>query len=110
MSQKIRIKLKSYDYNLVDKSADKIVKTFKNTEYSNPYINDKIRDKFKTMHKFYTKANYSRPVSNINFVGRSRFRVIFVIVISSDCMATSTMQNESTSFLNTRQVANSTRS
>ena len=31
MSQKIRIKLKSYDFNLVDKSADKIVKTVKNT-------------------------------------------------------------------------------
>ncbi len=31
MSQKIRIKLKSYDYNLVDKSAEKIVKTVKNT-------------------------------------------------------------------------------
>ena len=27
MSQKIRIKLKSYDYSLVDKSAEKIVKT-----------------------------------------------------------------------------------
>ncbi|MEL4455529.1 30S ribosomal protein S10 [Lutimonas vermicola] len=31
MSQKIRIKLKSYDHNLVDKSAEKIVKTVKNT-------------------------------------------------------------------------------
>ncbi len=31
MSQKIRIKLKSYDYNLVDKSAAKIVKTVKST-------------------------------------------------------------------------------
>jgi small subunit ribosomal protein S10 len=31
MSQKIRIKLKSYDHNLVDKSADKIVKTVKAT-------------------------------------------------------------------------------
>ena len=31
MSQKIRIKLKSYDHNLVDKSADKIVKTVKST-------------------------------------------------------------------------------
>ena len=31
MSQKIRIKLKSYDYNLVDKSAEKIVKTVKTT-------------------------------------------------------------------------------
>ena len=31
MSQRIRIKLKSYDYNLVDKSAEKIVKTVKVT-------------------------------------------------------------------------------
>ncbi|HBZ33515.1 MAG TPA: 30S ribosomal protein S10 [Bacteroidales bacterium] len=31
MSQKIRIKLKSYDYNLVDKSAEKIVKSVKTT-------------------------------------------------------------------------------
>ncbi len=31
MAQKIRIKLKSYDHNLVDSSADKIVKTVKAT-------------------------------------------------------------------------------
>lgn len=31
MSQKIRIKLKSYDHHLVDKSAEKIVKTVKAT-------------------------------------------------------------------------------
>jgi len=31
MSQRIRIKLKSYDYQLVDKSAEKIYKTVKNT-------------------------------------------------------------------------------
>ena len=31
MSQKIRIKLKSYDHALVDKSADKIVKTVQAT-------------------------------------------------------------------------------
>ena len=31
MSQRIRIKLKSYDHNLVDKSAEKIVKTVKNS-------------------------------------------------------------------------------
>jgi len=31
MSQKIRIKLKSFDHNLVDKSAEKIVKTVKTT-------------------------------------------------------------------------------
>jgi small subunit ribosomal protein S10 len=31
VNQRIRIKLKSYDYNLVDKSAEKIVKTVKST-------------------------------------------------------------------------------
>ena len=31
MSQKIRIKLKSYDHNLIDKSSEKIVKTVKST-------------------------------------------------------------------------------
>ena len=31
MSTKIRIKLKSYDHNLVDKSAERIVKTVKET-------------------------------------------------------------------------------
>lgn len=31
MAQKIRIKLKSYDHNLVDRSAEKIVKTVKGT-------------------------------------------------------------------------------
>lgn len=31
MNQKIRIKLKSYDHNLVDKSSEKIVKTVKST-------------------------------------------------------------------------------
>ncbi|MDR0559492.1 MAG: 30S ribosomal protein S10 [Prevotellaceae bacterium] len=31
MSQKIRIKLKSYDHSLVDKSAEKIVRTVKTT-------------------------------------------------------------------------------
>ncbi|HRP39678.1 MAG: 30S ribosomal protein S10 [Chitinophagales bacterium] len=30
-SQRIRIKLKSYDHNLVDKSAERIVKTVKST-------------------------------------------------------------------------------
>ena len=30
-SQKIRIKLKSYDYTLVDKSAEKIIRTVKQT-------------------------------------------------------------------------------
>lgn len=64
MSQKIRIKLKSYDHNLVDKSAEKIVKTVKMTGavvsgpiplpthkriytvLRSPHVNKKARDQF----------------------------------------------------------------
>ncbi len=64
MSQKIRIKLKSYDYNLVDKSAEKIVKTVKATGavvsgpiplpthtriytvLKSPHVNKKARDQY----------------------------------------------------------------
>jgi small subunit ribosomal protein S10 len=64
MSQKIRIKLKSYDHNLVDKSAEKIVKTVKATGavvsgpiplpthkrlysvLSSPHVNKKAREQF----------------------------------------------------------------
>ena len=64
MSQKIRIKLKSYDHNLVDKSAEKIVKTVKNTGavvngpiplptqkkiftvLRSPHVNNKSREQF----------------------------------------------------------------
>ena len=70
MSQKIRIKLKSYDFNLVDKSADKIVKTVKTTGaivtgpiplpthkkiftvLRSPHVNKKSREQFQTkIHK-----------------------------------------------------------
>jgi small subunit ribosomal protein S10 len=65
MSQKIRIKLKSYDFNLVDKSAEKIVKTVKTTGavvsgpiplpthkriftvLKSPHVNKKAREQFK---------------------------------------------------------------
>ena len=64
MSQKIRIKLKSYDYNLVDKSAEKIVKTVESTGavvsgpiplptdrriftvLKSPHVNKRARDQF----------------------------------------------------------------
>ena len=64
MSQKIRIKLKSYDFNLVDKSAEKIVKTVKATGavvngpiplptskriftvLKSPHVNKKARDQY----------------------------------------------------------------
>ena len=64
MSQKIRIKLKSYDHNLVDKSAAKIVKAVKDngavvsgpiplptrkeifTVLRSPHVNKKAREQF----------------------------------------------------------------
>ena len=64
MSQKIRIKLKSYDHNLVDRTAEKIVKTVKPTGavvsgpiplptklrrycvLTSPHVNKKARDHF----------------------------------------------------------------
>jgi small subunit ribosomal protein S10 len=64
VSQKIRIKLKSYDYNLVDKSAEKIVRTVKSTGavvsgpiplptekkvytvLRSPHVNKKAREQF----------------------------------------------------------------
>jgi len=64
MTQKIRIKLKSYDHNLVDKSAEKIVRTVKATGAvvsgpiplpternvitvnRSPHVNNKAREQF----------------------------------------------------------------
>ena len=51
MSQKIRIKLKSYDHNLVDKSAEKIVRTVKATGAvgrgnRSTFVNKKSREQF----------------------------------------------------------------
>ncbi|MFP4065149.1 MAG: 30S ribosomal protein S10 [Bacteroidales bacterium] len=64
MSHRIRIKLKSYDHNLVDKSAEKIVKTVKTTGavvngpiplptnkqkftvLKSPFVNKKAREQF----------------------------------------------------------------
>ena len=71
MSQKIRIKLKSYDHNLVDKSAEKIVNTVKSTGavvngpiplptnkriytvLRSPHVNKKSREQFQL-------SNYKR--------------------------------------------------
>jgi small subunit ribosomal protein S10 len=64
MGQKIRIKLKSYDHNLVENSAEKIVKTVKSTGAvvsgpiplpthkriftvnKSPFVNKKAREQF----------------------------------------------------------------
>ncbi len=69
-TQKIRIKLKSYDHNLIDKSSDRIVKTVKQTGavvsgpiplptsktiYTvnrSPHVDKKSREQFETrVHK-----------------------------------------------------------
>ncbi|MBX7227686.1 MAG: 30S ribosomal protein S10 [Chitinophagales bacterium] len=65
MAQRIRIKLKSYDHNLVDKSAEKIVKTVRSTGaivsgpiplptnkkiftvLRSPHVNKEAREQFK---------------------------------------------------------------
>ena len=65
INQKIRIKLKSYDHNLIDKSAEKIVKSVKATGavvsgpiplptqkkiftvLKSPHVNKKAREQFK---------------------------------------------------------------
>ena len=64
MSQKVRIKIKSFDHTLVDQSAEKIVKTVKNsgaivsgpsplpthkrifTVLRSPHVNKKAREQF----------------------------------------------------------------
>ena len=70
MSQRIRIKLQSYDHNLVDKSAEKIVKTVRSTGavvtgpiplpthkkiftvLRSPHVNKKAREQFQlSTHK-----------------------------------------------------------
>ena len=70
MAQKIRIKLKSFDYNLVDKSSEKIVKAVKTTGaivsgpiplptkrtiytvLRSPFVDKKSREQFQTkIHK-----------------------------------------------------------
>ncbi len=73
MSQKIRIKLKSYDHNLVDKSAEKIVKTVKSTNAvvsgPIPLPTDKriftiLRSTFvnKKSHEQYQSCTYKRLI------------------------------------------------
>ena len=80
MSQKIRIKLKSYDHNLVDKSAEKIVKTVRSTGavvtgpiplptrrkiftvLRSPHVNKKSREQFQlATHKRLIDIHSSSP-------------------------------------------------
>ena len=82
MSQRIRIKLKSYDHNLVDKSADKIVKTVRNTGavvtgpiplptekkiftvLRSPHVNKKAREQFQLCtHKMCIRDRFITPIA-----------------------------------------------
>ena len=60
MTQKIRIKLKSYDHNLVDKSSEKIVRAVKTTGavVSGPIPLPTVKEKF-TVLKISTREQKS---------------------------------------------------
>ena len=87
MNQKIRIKLRSYDHNLVDKSTEKIVKTVRNsgavvtgpiplptekniyTVLRSPHVNKKSREQFQLRtHKRLIEINEptARTVEALN--------------------------------------------
>ena len=82
MNQKIRIRLRSYDHNLVDKSTEKIVKTVRNsgavvtgpiplptdkkifTVLRSPHVNKKSREQFQLRtHKRLIEIFTPTPVS-----------------------------------------------
>ena len=90
MSQKIRIKLKSYDHNLVDKSADKIVKTVKTTGaivtgpiplptnkkiftvLRSPHVNKDSREHFELrVHKRILDIYYDSSVNMFDLLSKS---------------------------------------
>jgi len=84
MSQKIRIKLKSFDHNLVDKSAEKIVKTVKSTGavvsgpiplptntrkftvLRSPHVNKKAREQFEVSSYKRSMDIYSSTAKTVD--------------------------------------------
>jgi small subunit ribosomal protein S10 len=88
MSQKIRIKLKSYDYNLVDKSAEKIVKTVKltgavvsgpiplptdkkiYTVLRSPHVNKKAREQFQLCSYKRMLDIYNASAKTVDALGK----------------------------------------
>ena len=98
MSQRIRIKLKSYDHNLVDKSAEKIAKTVRAagavvtgpmplptdkkifTVLRSPHVNKKAREQFqlcthKRLLDIYTSS--SKAVDALSFITFPKLPVNF---------------------------------
>jgi small subunit ribosomal protein S10 len=88
MSQKIRIKLKSYDFNLVDKSAEKIVKTVRSTGavvsgpiplpthkkiytvLRSPHVNKKAREQFQLCSYKRLLDIYSATAKTVDALGK----------------------------------------
>ena len=83
MSQRIRIKLKSYDHNLVDKSAEKIVKTVKLT---GAHVRGPIP--LPTNKKIFTvnRSTFVNKKSREQFEMRTHKRLIDIIEPSADVM------------------------
>jgi ribosomal protein S10 len=77
MSQKIRIKLKSYDHNLVDKSAEKIVKTVKTTGavVSGPIPLPTHRRVFTVLRSTFVNKNHANSLNSHLTKGCSIFTV-----------------------------------
>jgi len=94
MSQKIRIKLKSYDHMLVDKSAEKIVKTVKTTGavvtgpiplpthkklftvLRSPHVNKKAREQFEVMSYKRLIDIYSSSSKTIDALMKLELQVV----------------------------------
>jgi small subunit ribosomal protein S10 len=79
MNQKIRIKLKSYDHNLVDKSSEKIVRAVKATGavVSGPIPLPTEKEKFTVLVR-HTLTK--RRVNNFSFVRTSGW-LIFILTV-----------------------------
>ena len=94
MSQKIRIKLKSYDHNLVDKSAEKIVKTVKTTGavvsgpiplpthkriytvLKSPHVNKKAREQFELSSYKRLLDIYSSSSKTVDALGHVDINIV----------------------------------
>ena len=79
-SQKIRIKLKSYDHNLIDKSAEKIIRTVKST---GAVVSGPIP--LPTRKRVYTvlRSPHVDKKSREQFEARSHKRLIDILSTSS---------------------------
>jgi small subunit ribosomal protein S10 len=71
MNQKIRIKLRSYDHNLVDKSSEKIVRAVKTTGavVSGPIPLPTVKEKFTVLRSPHVNKNQENSFSYVRISG-----------------------------------------